>query len=139
MQRFVPPLFVVVLFGFTPAQSFQLGYFPSLPKAIDGCSGTFTYDSISLKKEKYIFVDDLQEQAFIFVGGKEIVLKKVKDIVSADGKKFHTVYTGSGYTATLLIREIKAVGDEVGYFEGTLEVVYGQTSAKFKIHGEAGC
>jgi hypothetical protein len=84
-------------------------------------------------------VDDLQEQAFIFVGGKEITLKKTKDIVSPDGKKFHTTYVGSGYTAVLIVREVKAVGDEVGYFEGTVEVMYGQTSVKFKIHGEAGC
>ena len=38
----------------------------------------------------------------------------------------------------LIVREVKTVGDEVTYMEGTLEVVYGQTSIKFKIHGRRG-
>lgn len=122
-----------------PTQTPRLDYFPSLPKAIDGCSGTYTYDSVPLKKERYIFVDDLQELAFLYVSGKEIQLKKIKSLVFPGGKKTRTVYQGSGFKVILIVREVKQTGDEVTYLEGTLEVNYGQTSLNFKIHGEAGC
>jgi hypothetical protein len=42
-----------------PVQAPRLEYFPSLPKAIDSCSGVYTYDSVPLNSEKYIFVDNL--------------------------------------------------------------------------------
>jgi hypothetical protein len=122
-----------------PTQTPRLDYFPSLPKAIDGCSGTYTYDSVALKKERYIFVENLQELAFLYVSGKEIALNKIKSLVLPGGKKTRTEYQGSGYTVILIVREVKQTGDEVTYLEGTLEVKYGQTSLSFKIHGEAAC
>ena len=45
-----------------PVQSFRLDYFPSLPTAIDGCSGTYVYGSILLKKQQYIFVNDFDSK-----------------------------------------------------------------------------
>ena len=123
--------------GQTP--SIRLDYFPSLPKVIDGCSGTYTYDSVSLKKEKYIFADDLQEHAFIYVAGKEIALKRTSHVVLAGGKTFKDVYTGSGYTVTAIVKDVKDVGDEGSYETGALEVRKGQFVLKLKIHGVAGC
>jgi hypothetical protein len=120
-------------------QTLRLDYFPSLPKATDGCSGTYTYDSVPLKKERYIFVDNLQDLAFLYVIGKEIALKKIKSLVFPCGKKVRTEYQGSAYTVILIVREVKQTGDEVNSLEGTLEVKYGQASLSFKIHGEAGC
>jgi hypothetical protein len=130
---------IVAAHPVNPAQTLQLDYFPSLPKPIDGCAGTYTYDSVPLKNEKYIFVDDLKDLAFICVSGKEIALKKFKLLVFPGGKKTRTVYKGSGYEVILIVREVKQIGDEVTYLEGTIEVKYGQTSLKIKIHGEAGC
>lgn len=117
----------------------RLDYFPSLPKAIDGCAGTYTYDSVPLKRKKYVFADDLQEHAFIYVGGKEIALKRTSHAVLSGDKTFKDIYTGAGYIVTTVIKDVKDVGDEGSYEEGTLEVRKGEFVLKIKIHGEAGC
>lgn len=123
---------------FPPAPAIRLDYFPSIPRAIDGCGGTYTYDSVSLKKEKYIFIDNQQELAFIYVGGKEITLKRVSGAVL--GKKtYKDVYLGSGYTVTAIVKTVKTTDEEDAFVEGTLEVRKGQSVLKLKIHGEAGC
>jgi hypothetical protein len=144
-----PTLFLVIVVGISwqalfaqgsaPAPTIRLDYFPALPRAIDGCGGTYTYDSVSLKQEKFIFVDNLQEKAFIRIGGKEIALKRQSHAVLGGGKTYKDVYTGSGYTVTSIVKDIKETGDEVTYEEGTLEVRKGQFVLKLKIHGESGC
>jgi hypothetical protein len=122
-----------------PVQAFRLEYFPSLPKGIERCSGVYTYDSVPLQNEKYIFVDDLRNLAFVNVNGNEIELKKIKDLVFPGGKKIRTVYEGSGYKVILIVRQIAQTGVEAANLEGTLQVKFGHNNLEFKIHGRAGC
>ena len=149
MSRLIINLFMVTIAGLLSytavadsghfAQSPQLEYFPSLPKVIDNCSGVYTYDSVPLKSEKFIFVDNLKSVAFIKVNGKEIELKKSKDLVLPGGKKIRAVYRGSGYKVTLVVRQITQAGVGAANLEATLQVKYGDSSTEYKIHGHAGC
>jgi hypothetical protein len=43
----------------------KLDYFKEIPSEIDGCSGSYTYDSITLKTEKHLLAIDLRKLAFI--------------------------------------------------------------------------
>ena len=151
MRRAIQPLILLIPATFSlaalsaqpspppPAPPIRLDYFPSIPKAIDGCQGAYTYDSVSLKKKKYIFVDNLQDRAFLYIGGEEIALMRRSHAVLAGGKTYKDVYTGSGYTVTAVVKDVKATGDEGSYETGTLEVRKDQSVLKLKIHGEAGC
>jgi hypothetical protein len=148
MKRPILPVILVIIAGFSgetlsaqpfpPAPSIRLEYFPSIPKAIDGCGGMYTYDSVSLKREKYIFIDNQQELAFIHIGGKTIALKRLSE--AALGKKtYKDVFAGSGYTVTVILKTVKTIDEEDNFVDGTLEVRKGQSVLKLKIHGEAGC
>jgi hypothetical protein len=120
------------------APRIELNYFPAIPKVIDGCAGVYTYDSTSLKKEKYILITNLQKLAMIRVGGKTISLQQVSN--SQPAKLTHKdVYKGSNFTIIVILKEVRQTGDEQTYETGTIEIKYGGTDVIYKIHGESGC
>jgi hypothetical protein len=115
----------------------QLTFFNKLPPEIDGCGGFYTYDTTSLKKEKYLFVTDLQKLAFMMVDGKKISLKLAGH--SLIQKKIYKVtYSGSGYTVILTTTSVRE-SDEVWLEKGTVEITKGEQKIIIKIHGESGC
>jgi hypothetical protein len=127
-----------VAWGQQKNQPIKLDFFNKIPSQIDGCSGLYTYDSTSLEKEKYIIVTDLQETAFIRVGGKQITLKRTSNTeLSKDSHR--SVYKGMGYTLVLTKKTLKQSGDEVWIEGGSVEISQGQTKVTIKIHGESGC
>ena len=116
----------------------KLDYFKETPTEIDGCSGSFTYDSVSLKQEKYIVITNLQKLAFIRINGQTIKLTLyVKKHPSV--KKFIESYKGGGYTMILTTVEGKQTGDETSLSSGTMEISNGSDKLIIKIHGEGGC
>ena len=115
-----------------------LDYFKGTPAEIDGCSGSFTYDSISLKHEKYIVITDLQNLAFIKISGEIIKLTLYEKKHPSD-KRFIEKYKGSGYTLILSTVEGKQIGDELWLSSGTIEISNGNHKLILKIHGEGGC
>ncbi len=134
--------FAIISFSLCNSQDkdkiLKLDYFTSIPGVIDGCNGIYTNDSISLKKKKYVFISNIQDLGIIRVNGNAISLKLIS---TTETKKniFKTIYKGEGYTAILIVKDVKQIGDEGSYEMGTLEIIYGHSSVKFKIHGEAGC
>ncbi|HWJ29328.1 MAG TPA: hypothetical protein VNS32_22500 [Flavisolibacter sp.] len=116
----------------------KLEYFTSIPKVIDGCSSTYTYDTTSLKKSQYIFISNIQDLGLIKVNGKTISLKMISNKQTSKAT-WKQVFKGSGYTITLTTKEIKQTGEEVTLEAGSLEVEYGTAKTIYKVHGESGC
>jgi hypothetical protein len=116
----------------------KLEFFKSIPAEIDGCSGTYTYDSISLKKERYIFITNGNGLGMIHVNGKIISLKMVstKELSKTSWKQ---VFKGEGYTLTLTTKVTKRLDEEDIFESGTLEIIKGSDKVIIKIHGESGC
>ena len=119
-------------------QPFHLSYFKGIPKVIDGCGGTYTYDTTSLKKEKYILITNIQELAIIRVNGKEISLHRTGNSQPAKDTN-RDVYSGNGYEIIVILKEVRQSSDEETYEKGTLEIRYGKDRILYKIHGTAGC
>jgi hypothetical protein len=116
----------------------KLDFFKSIPKVIDGFSCIYTYDTTSLKKERYVFISNIQDLGLIKVNGKTISLKMVSNKqVSKVSWKY--VFKGSGYTITLTTKQVKQTVEEVSLESGTLEVINGVNKLIIKIHGESGC
>jgi hypothetical protein len=130
--------FHALLSAQTISTSIHLEYFKSIPAEIDGCSGIYTYDSISLKKERYIFITNGNGLGMIHVNGKIISLKMVstKELSKTSWKQ---VFKGEGYTLTLTTKETKRLDEEDIFESGTLEIVKGSDKVIIKIHGESGC
>lgn len=116
----------------------QLSTFAAIPKEIDGCEGDYSYDTTSLKKNKYILITNLQGLAMIRVNGKTISLHQISQSQPAKHTRKEE-YKGSGYRIILTMNEIKQTGEEVIYETGTLQIQYGNTNTIYKIHGKAGC
>ncbi|HEX8514566.1 MAG TPA: hypothetical protein VF868_00095 [Bacteroidia bacterium] len=105
----------------------------------NGCSGTFTYDSISLDQKQFIFTTDVMEHANIKIGEKEILLKKDSTITPTENEQID-IYSGEGYTINLIINKVNQIGDEVYTKSGTLLITKDKIiKYKIKIHGESGC
>ncbi|HET7003219.1 MAG TPA: hypothetical protein VFI33_17975 [Puia sp.] len=109
-----------------------------IPAEIDGCSGSYTYDTISLKNEKFIVITDLQKLAFIRINGEIIKLTLYEEKHPSD-KSFIGKYKGGGYTIIINTVEGKQIGDELWLSSGTLEISNGNHKQILRIHGEGGC
>ena len=119
--------------------SLHLAAFSSVPDTLEGCSGTYTFDTLDLKKGDKIFLTKLSEFAIIRIGKKDIYLKYDSlDSREINEKTQKEVFKGYGYTAILITRVDKVV-DETFESSGTLEIIGNKRRIKIKVHGIAGC
>jgi hypothetical protein len=133
----------------TRDDNIKLNYFENIPPEVDGCSGLYTYDSVSLKKKKYIIVTDLSEMALVNVNGSQIQLKYVGNgAIAGDNsqvkKIFLTVYKGKTLEVILYTRPERKAGKsreetETWRDKGTMELIMGERHIKIRIHGVSGC
>src|SRR6476660_9629834 len=92
--------------GQNKSEVLKLDWFDTIPAAASGCTGTYTYDSVLLKKEKYIIVTDLAQFAFIRINGNQIRLKLTGDYLLTDygaltKKTYKAVFRGETYKVIL--------------------------------------
>jgi len=133
----------------TKDDNIKLNYFDNIPPEVDGCSGLYTYDSVSLKKKKYIIVTDLSEIALVNVNGSQIQLKYAGNgAITGDNsqvkKIFLTVYKGKTLQVILNTRPERKAGKgreetETWRDKGTMELMMGERHIKIRIHGVSGC
>ncbi len=114
-----------------------LDFFAAVPDTIDGCGDYYTYDSIHVAPDKYIFLSNMTTFAIIRIKGKDIYLEKQKTVEVTDAH-FISIFKGQGYSAVLEVKRTKKY-DEGGFYKGTLKVVYGDEGSIFWVQGETGC
>jgi len=115
----------------------KLDYFTQIPKEIDGCTGLYTSDSISMKDKKYLIVTNLQDFAQIKIAGKRINLK-LESQKQLSKNSYQSIYIGSGYKVVLTTKTIKQI-DELSEEKGTLEISNKESKRTITIHGKSGC
>jgi hypothetical protein len=133
----------------TKDDNIKLNYFEHIPPEVDGCSGLYTYDSVSLKKKKYIIVTDLSEMALVNVNGSQIQLKYAGNgAIAGDNsqvkKTFYTMYNGKILLVILNTRPERKAGKsweetETWRDRGTVELIMGERHIRIRIHGISGC
>ena len=153
IKYFMSSLVIFSFFAELKAQKtddiIKLESFSQIPSEIDGCVGLYTYDSISLKKGKYIIATDLQKFAFIKIDGNKIQLKFVGNDsllgdVSQRKKTYAAVYKGINYQIILNTIPAKSASktseeEETWFDKGTVEISVGNKRIKIKVHGRSGC
>jgi hypothetical protein len=126
----VQPEIVLDTFSSTPADT------------IGGCTVTFSADSISFAKERYIFMADYSGFAAIKIGGKLMFLHPVykgqKQSIDND-VIYEGTFGGEGYTVRIKTTISKIEGDEYATYKGTIEVGRGRHKTIFNIYGGIGC
>jgi hypothetical protein len=117
----------------------KLDFIKSIPGSVDGCGEFFTYDSLKLKDEKYIFLSDMGDMAIIRIKGKDIVLKKsTRESKQINAISSVEVYYAVGYKVVLRKKEEKEI-DEFYEYSGTLQVTGKKLKVTYKVRGEGGC
>lgn len=117
----------------------KLDFIKSIPGSVDGCGEFFTYDSIKLKDEKYIFLSDMGDRAIIRIKGKDINLKKnTRESKQLNVINSIEVYYAVGYKVVLRKKEEKAV-DNYYEYSGTLQISGKKIKVTYKVRGEGGC
>lgn len=120
------------------ASTIQLELLDGIPEQIDGCARLYTYDSIPLQAQQYLFVSNLQELAFVKINGRQIMLERLEQ-EQLSGGAYRYTYEGGGYKVILHIKAAKQTGEEVFYDTGTLEVWQEEKKVSVEVHGESGC
>lgn len=117
----------------------RLDFIQSIPGSIDGCGEFFTYDSVKLSDEKYIFLSDMGEMAIIRIKGKDVQLKKSnRESKQINATNSVEVYYAVGYKVVLKKKEVKMV-DQLYEYTGTLQITGKKLKVTYKVRGEGGC
>ncbi|WP_205509228.1 hypothetical protein [Longitalea arenae] len=117
----------------------RLEFIQSIPGSIDGCGEFFTYDSVKLSDEKYIFLSDMGEMAIIRIKGKDVQLKKsTRESKQINATNSVEVYYAVGYKVVLRKKEVKMV-DQLYEYTGTLQITGKKYKVTYKVRGEGGC
>lgn len=123
----------------TKAPNAPLDFIKSIPGSVDGCGEFFTYDSLKLKDEKYIFLSDMGDMAMIRIKGKDIVLKKsTRESKQINAISAVEVYYAVGYKVVLRKKEEKEV-DRFYEYSGTIQITGKKMKTTIKVRGEGGC
>ncbi len=109
----------------------------SFPAEVNGCSCYFAKNKEDLQNEKYIYIDDYGNNAFLKIDGKQIkIAMKEGDF---DPENFSKVIKNKDFTVTITGKKIKEL-EEVMMFDGTMEVENKNGEKTITpIYGECGC
>lgn len=110
--------------------------FSTIPPEIEGCSCTFSNDSIEYKNDKYIYANNFANLAFVKING---VMTKF-ETYSKEGNSKIKKYTNDNYEMTIQIENSKPAGYESSEMSGQIKLSdkKGYTLTK-KFYGICGC
>jgi hypothetical protein len=117
------------------SSNFTLKTFTQIPNEIDGCGCYFYLTNEDEIKEKYIFINDFAEIAFVSIDGK---LEKFKLIKHSEASGFYS-YTNGIYQLTIEIVSKKSDGYETSRLKGIIKLTKGKQMYEKKIIGTCGC
>ena len=120
-------------------ETFTVNTFTDLPPEIDGCSCTFSEDSVSYAKEKYIYANNFAATSFIKINGKLIELTETEHS-NPDSLTTVSKSTGGGYKVEIKAKVFRTVDLEYNEMKGTMAIKSkkGKTVTK-TIYGGCGC
>ena len=120
----------------TSEQSLKLEKF-GFPPEVEGCSCYFAANKEDFDDEKYIYIDDYGNNAFVKFDGKLLKIEMKEG--DFDPENFSKIIKDEDVTITIIGKKVKEF-EEVMMFEGTMKVETknGRTDTT-PIYGECGC
>lgn len=114
----------------------ELILFDTIPETISNQNPVtrFTYDSIKLSNNKFIFLTNA-DYAVVNNNGRHIYVAKVHDnSLSNSSETIKEVFKGNGYTITLT-RKLIDHENGISYETGLLEIMNSRHKVIYKVHG----
>ncbi len=109
----------------------------AFPAEVNGCACYFAANKEDFENEKYIYIDDYGNNAFLQVNGKPIKIEMEEG--DFDPSDFKKTIKNSEFTITIEGKKIKEM-TEVMMFSGIMTVTGADGSATTTpIYGECGC
>ena len=107
------------------------------PDEVNGCSCYFSKNKEDFAKEKYIYIDDYGNSAFLKIEGKTVKIKMEEG--DFDPENFSKVIKDEEFTVTIQGKKVNEL-EEVMMFQGmmTIENKKGEKTIT-PIYGECGC
>lgn len=123
-----------------PETDFELTEFDSVPAEIEGCSGYYATDSVQLKKQRYIFLLNMQTLALLNTGDTVISLHWVGSSESSMQEQSRH-YAGEGYDVMLDVDLTKDKWeiDESSDYSGRLIIFHEGKRQIIPVTGTEGC
>ncbi|WP_312819950.1 hypothetical protein [Kaistella carnis] len=107
------------------------------PAEVSGCSCYFAKTKEDFENEKYIYIDDYGNTAFLKIDGKDVKIPMKEG--DFDPENFGKVIKNDDITVTIQGKKIKEL-EEVMMFEGTMTVENKKGEKTVTpIYGECGC
>lgn len=104
---------------------------------VNGCSCYFSKNKDDFQAEKYIYIDDYGNSAFLKIDGKTVKIKMEEGDFDPDN--FSKVIKNGDITVTIEGKKVNAL-EEVMMFEGTMMVENKKGEKTITpIYGECGC
>lgn len=107
------------------------------PAEVSGCSCYFAKNKEDFENEKYVYIDDYGNNAFLKIDGKSVKIKMKEGDFDPDN--FSKVIKNDEITVTIQGKKVNEL-EEVMMFEGTMTVENKKGEKTITpIYGECGC
>lgn len=107
------------------------------PAEVSGCSCYFSKNKEDFANEKYVYIDDYGNNAFLKIDGKMVKIEMKEGDFDPDN--FSKVIKNADYTVTIQGKKVNEL-EEVMMFEGTMTVENKKGEKTITpIYGECGC
>ena len=107
------------------------------PAEVNGCSCYFSKNKEDFEKEKYVYIDDYGNNAFLKIDGKTVKIEMKEGDFDPDN--FSKVIKNDDFTVTIQGKKVNEL-EEVMMFEGTMTVENKNGEKTItSIYGECGC
>jgi hypothetical protein len=109
-----------------------------VPEVRKGCTGLFTYDSVSLDNGSFVFVHNLEGKATLQIDGKTLALNQVEKTEPEPGQT-QEIFSATHYKVILKTNKVKQNGSKEGEYKGTLDIYKDISHRNLKVHGKVSC
>lgn len=107
------------------------------PPEVNGCSCYFAKTKEDFDQEKYVYIDDYGNSAFLKIDGKTVKIKMEEG--DFDPENFSKVIKNNEYSVTIQGKKVNEL-EEVMMFQGTMTVENKKGEKTITpIYGECGC
>lgn len=107
------------------------------PAEVNGCSCYFSKTKEDFDKEKYVYIDDYGNSAFLKIDGKTVKIKMEEGDFDPDN--FSKIIKNEEFSVTIEGKKVNEL-DEVMMFQGTMTVENKKGEKTITpIYGECGC
>ena len=107
------------------------------PAEVNGCSCYFAKDKEDFDQEKYVYIDDYGNSAFLKIDGKRVKIKMEEG--DFDPGNFSKIIKNEEFSVTIQGKKVNEL-DEVMMFQGTMTVENKEGEKTITpIYGECGC